>query len=138
MRSITLLLLMAFAIASCHKNPASSSNQDRDSVRTVNGKIPEEAIKRPDNPITLGAIRLEVRWQETVPEENSVLVTVGELIAPGPSYSGYRPSEGEALIIDGLTEAAFEESKVRIIEVQPPLREPENEIPKMTFLKIIR
>ncbi len=137
MRLLLLIGLVTVCVTSCKKNPSSSREEDREVRQTLENKMPEGAIKTPSNPITTGAIRLEVQWQESMPQENSSLVIVGKLISPGPQYSGLRPETGDPLIIKGLTEAAFEDRETRIIEVQPPLAEPDNGIPQMTLLKII-
>lgn len=137
MRFILLIGTFLVGMASCKKNPSSSREDDRAVRQTLENKMPEGAIKTPSDPITAGAIRLEVTWQESMPEDGSSLVIVGKRISPGPNYSGHRPESGDPLIIKGLTEAAFEDRTTRIIEVQPPLAEPRNEIPQMTLLKII-
>ncbi len=130
-----IALLIVFTV-SCRKNPASSREEDRPVRQTLENQIPADAVKTPDQPITSGAIRLEVRWLESMPEINSSLVIVGSRIAPGPSYSGYMPEDGESLIIRGLEEVVFEDRETLYIEVRPPLREPDG-IPEMTLLKII-
>ena len=90
----------------------------------------------PDNPIPPGALRLEVTWKESIPGDNSSLVTAGTHITTGRSYEGYRPETGEILLIKGLAGEAFEDIETLTIEVQPPLIQPD-EIPEFTLLKII-
>ncbi len=138
MRILFFSMIVLIAAGSCRKNASASREEDRASRKSLENQVTPGDIKTPEDPITLGALRLEVVWQESMPEDRSSLVTVGTLIAPGPSYAGHRPEEGDPLIIEGLSEAAFVEGRALIIEVQPPLSLPENEIPRMTLLKIIK
>lgn len=109
----------------------------RPEQKTMNGKVSLDELKTPINPIPLSACRIEVAWEESIPEADDTLIEVTRFLGTGPSFSGYLPKEGDLLIITGLTEEAFEANELLIIDVQPPLVIHEDEIPLMSLIKIV-
>ncbi len=132
-------LVLLVSLSSCRKTPSESiENNTRPEQNKMNARVPASELKTPSDPIGMSACRIAVEWEESIPEEDKSLVNVIRFIGTGPSYSGYRPQEGDALIILGLTGALFEDVEELIIEVQPPLTTREGEIPEMSLLKIIK
>jgi hypothetical protein len=131
-------LFLSIIFPSCKKSPSNSMDEsNRPEQNTINNKVSPDELKTPSKPIPLGACRIEVAWEESIPETANTLVEVSRFLGNGPSFSGYLPKEGDLLIISGLTEEAFEASKLLIIDVQSPLVIREDEIPLMSLIKIV-